>query len=118
MTRARDPGRAECHVGLLQECLIQRGLRGFGNPRVTETCGSSAEACSGRLAGDLTAQAMRAQHETDQVTIQALSEEVELAAQLEPDSGYVDMWRRTLSQWEGGLPRDISDGGTTGHASP
>jgi hypothetical protein len=69
------------------------------------------QSCSGQLPGDLSAQALAAQHETDQVTIQSLLEQVELAAKLQPDAS-LERTREVLSSWEGGLPTDVSDAGT------
>jgi hypothetical protein len=114
VARARAPGRGTCHVGLLEECLIQRGVRGFGDSRVTRTCWMSREACGGRKPESLVDEARAAQKETDQVTVAAISREVDLAAELEPDSadgGVVELWRKTLSEWQGGLPTEVSDAG-------
>jgi hypothetical protein len=114
---ANDPGRGTCLVGLVQECLIQQGLRGFGDSRLTRTCWLSRQACDGRLAGDLSQRARAAQVETDQVTIQEWNREVELAAKLEPDASEVEDWRKRLSAWEGGLPTDVDDAGDPVDAS-
>lgn len=115
VAHARDPKRAACHVGLLQECLIQRGVRGFGDPRVTRTCWASREACRGQLDGSLVDEARAAQNETDQVSVEALVREVDLAAELEPDAagpnGNIGFWRKELSGWQGGLPTEVSDAG-------
>jgi hypothetical protein len=111
MAHVGDPARAACHVGLLQECLIQRGLRGFSDSRVTETCRESQQACAGQLPGDLTAQALAAQHETDQVTMEIMLWELDLADRLQPDSSVVQAWRATMPAWEGGLPDGDMDGG-------
>jgi hypothetical protein len=104
VAHARDPGRAPCHVGLLEECLIQRALRGAADPRTTQTCELSAQACAGSLPGDRTADALAAQHETDQVTVEVASDELDLASRLQPDSSFVASWRSTLAAWDGGLP--------------
>ena len=109
LAHANDSGRAQCHVGLLQECLLEQALRGPADPRVTKTCQLSDEACAGGLPGDLSAQALAAQHETDQTTVQTCEEEVAIAAQLEPGSTIVGWWQKNLSSWEGGLPSDIVD---------
>lgn len=82
----------------------------MADPRVTQTCVLADATCRGELPGDLTAQALAAQHETDQVTIQVCNEEVDIAAQRQPDSGLIPYWRNVLSMWEGGLPSDV-DGG-------
>ncbi len=109
IAHADDPARSQCHVGLLQECLIQQALRGPADPRVTQTCQLSKQACAGQLPGDLSAQALAAQHETDQVTIQLCGENLNLAAELEPDSSLVTSWRQILSTWDGGLPPGETD---------
>ena len=109
VTRASTANRSQCHVGLLEECLIQQALRGPADPRVTQACQLSAEACAGQLPGDLTAQAIAAQHETDQVTVQRCSEELDQAARLQPDSSLVAEWRQTLATWDGGLPQGDLD---------
>jgi len=115
VAHARDPGRGTCHVGLLQECLIQRGVRGFGDRRVTRTCWASREACRGRLPESLVEEARAAQRETDQVTVAALVREVDLAAELQPDAagpdGVIAQWRDRFSEWQGGLPTEVSDAG-------
>ena len=113
VARAHDLSRSACHVGLMQECLIQRGLRGFADRRVTQTCQWSTASCAGELPGDLRDKALFAQNETNQVTVEYYETEVDLAAALEPDSPYVDMWRQTLRQWEGGRPTDVSDAAPT-----
>ena len=89
MTHAADPTMAQCHVGLMQECMIQRALRGPADPRVTQTCQLSAQACAGQLPGDLGAQAIAARQETDQVTLQLLAEN-EAVAQSLADGSAVD----------------------------
>lgn len=106
VARAADPTRMQCHVGLLQECLLQQALRGPGDPRVTRSCRLSHQACAGNLPGDLTAEALAAQHETDQVTIQEFKEEIAVDARREPNSSYVQYWQEQLALWEGGLPAD------------
>ena len=115
---ARDVGRGTCHVGLLQECLIQRGVRGFGDPHVTRTCWASRAACGGRLPGSLVEEARAAQHETDQVIVAAMGREVDLAAELEPDAagpdGVIGWRRKRLAEWPGGLPSEVSDAGDFG----
>ncbi len=111
VAQASAPLRAACHVGLLQECLIQRGLRGMADRRVTQTCVLADQTCRGELPGDLTAQALAAQHETDQVTIQVCNEELDLATQRQPDATIIPYWRDVLSMWEGGLPSDVDGGG-------
>jgi len=106
-------GRASCHVGLLQDCLIQRATRGFPDSRVTQTCRLSAQACAGELPGDLTEQAHAAAHETDQVTIERVLCDVEakVVQSQYPDAaaGYKADWLKTLSPWDGGLPADALD---------
>jgi hypothetical protein len=86
VAHAADPTMVQCHVGLMQECMIQRALRGLADPRVTETCQLSAQACAGELPGDLAAQATAARQETDAVTLQLISEN-EMAAQQLGDAG-------------------------------
>jgi hypothetical protein len=107
VAHAKDPGRAQCHVGLLEECLLQSALRGPADSRVSLSCAQSAEACAGKLPGDLSAQALAAQHETDQVTIQVANEELSIAAELQPDSSVISYWSGRLSLWDGGLPVDV-----------
>jgi|GEM_PF-1354503 len=105
-------GRATCHVGLLQDCLIQRAIRGFPDSRVTETCRLSAQACAGQLPGDLTEQAQAAAHETDQVTIERVLCDVSAKAALYPDTSadYKSSWQQEiLNGWDGGLPADALD---------
>jgi histone H3/H4 len=114
VAHATDVGRASCHAGLLQECLIQRALRGVADPRITETCAESDQACAGETLGDLTAEALAAQHETDQVTVQVYDEELGIAAQLAPDASNLAYWSSVLSAWDGGLPTDVNDGGADG----
>jgi len=112
VAQATLPGRASCHVGLLQDCLIQRAIRGFPDSRVTETCRLSAQACAGQLPGDLTEQAQAAAHETDQVTIERVLCDVAAGAALYPDTSaeYKSGWQqRILSGWDGGLPADALD---------
>jgi hypothetical protein len=116
VAEASGPSRAQCHVGLLQECLLQRAIRGPSDPRTTQSCHLSEAACAGQLPGDVTTQAEAARHETDQVTIEEGNEELALAAQLEPDSSVVAYWTGQLATWDGGLPPgdvDVlaSDGG-------
>jgi hypothetical protein len=119
---ATDPTRATCHVGLLQECLIQRSLRGPADMRVTQSCEHSAEACAGQLPGDLTAQALSAQHETDQVAVEEAEAEVALAAELYADSGYVAAqvasWQQKFATWDGGLPVAYLDGSAAAVGPP
>ncbi|WP_394844809.1 hypothetical protein LZC95_48155 [Pendulispora brunnea] len=119
VAHAADPDRASCHVGLLQECILQRSLRGPADARVTRACRLSAQACAGQLPGDRSAEALAAQHETDQVTMQVINRELDQADRLQPDSSFVRLWRTKLSAWEGGVPSDegdaSSDGGDSGH---
>jgi hypothetical protein len=105
----QDPGRSQCHLGLLQECLIQRGLRGLADRRVTRTCRLSQQACAGELPGDLTAQALAAQHETDQVTVEVCLKELDKAETLTPDAEAIAQWRNDFAAWDGGLPEDAID---------
>lgn len=104
VAHATDPTRAPCHVGLMEECLIQKAVRGYADPRVTQACALAAQACAGQLPGDLAAQETAAEHETDQVTIEECDREVAVAAQLAPDSSAVGYWQTVLAQWDGGLP--------------
>jgi hypothetical protein len=105
VAHAVDPGRLDCHVGLLQECLIQRALRGSASACNTESCRWSDQACSGLLPGDLTARAIVAQHETDQVTVGECGLELVQSAKLLPDGGVEDLAaaNQLLSLWDGGL---------------
>jgi hypothetical protein len=112
VAQAAVPGRASCHVGLLQDCLIQRAIRGFPDARVTETCRLSAQACAGELAGDLSEQAHAAKLETDQVTMESALCAVETRAAANqsqhPDAAaqFKAYWLGVLSGWDGGLPAD------------
>jgi hypothetical protein len=66
-------------------------------------------ACAGELPGDLSSQALAAQHETDQVAVEQCIREVDDAARLNPNPRFPDpqqYWRKQLSEWEGGLPAD------------
>jgi hypothetical protein len=110
IAHAGDPGRATCHVGLLQECALQRSLRGLADTRTTHTCALSAQACAGAAPGDLSEAALAAQHETDQVTVEEYGLEVAVQQRLLPDSGIEQWWQMTLAtQWDGGLPQDDLD---------
>lgn len=106
VVQATSPGRASCHVGLLQECLLQRAIRGPADPRVTQSCALSAQACAGQLPGDVSAQAIAAQRETDQVTVEECDREVARAAVLAPGTASVSYWQTHPSSWDGGLPPD------------
>jgi hypothetical protein len=105
VAQASDPTRVQCHVGLLQECLIQQALRGPGDPCVTQACALSDEACAGQLPGDLSSQALAAQGETAQVSVGECMKEAMLSAQLAPDGAAADFSYATtiLSEWDGGL---------------
>lgn len=81
----------------MQECLIQRGLRGYADPRLTKTCLWAEQSCAGALPGDLREQALFAQHETDQVTVELFR-----ASPLVTPK---------ILAWEGGVPSDVSDAG-------
>ena len=115
VAQATMPGRASCHVGLLQDCLIQRAIRGFPDSRVTQTCQLSEQACAGQLPGDLTEQAHAAKLETDQVAMELALCSVETRAAASqsqyPDAAaeFRAYWVKTLSPWEGGLPADALD---------
>jgi hypothetical protein len=110
VAHASDPGRATCHVGLLQECTLQQSLRGPADTRVTQTCAWSAQACAGSLPGDLTTQALAAQHETDQVAVEEATWEESVYAKLVgPDASQFDAWLAIVAQWDGGTPIDVGD---------
>lgn len=115
-SKSHEQDRAQCHAGLLQECLLQQGMRGFADGRLTRTCWLSTEACAGRLPGDQAAAGLAAQHETNQVTVEVCGREVEQTAALQPDSAVtsavVEQWRAKLSQWDGGPPSDVGDAGS------
>lgn len=120
VAHATDTGRATCHVGLLQECLIQRALRGPADPRVTISCALAMQSCAGVIPGDLSAQALAAQNETNQVTIEVMWRFLNILAQTEPDAeAYtISHYGQVLASWEGGLPDgdlpgiiDAGDGG-------
>ena len=99
----KSPERRDCHVGLLQECLIQRGLRGPLDARLTNTCYWAEQSCAGKLPGDLREQALYAEHETDQVTIEVFKADAVPFA----DGGRTPFMEK-LDQWEGGVPSDVS----------
>jgi hypothetical protein len=103
VAHATDVGRATCHVGLLEECLLQQAVRGPADPRVTQTCALSKQACEGILPGDLSSQALAARHETDQVEVQEAMEEAARANAVEMKGGAV------CQGWEGGVPVDVTD---------
>ena len=108
IARATQAGRATCHVGLLQECALQRALRGPADTRVTQTCWLSQQACAGALPGDLSAQALSAQHETDQVTVEERDNELRAYQTLWPDSGVWDAWQAERpTVWDGGAPTNV-----------
>lgn len=111
VAHATDAGRASCHVGLLQECLLQQAVRGPADPRWTQTCALSAQACAGQAPGDLSTQALAAQNETNQVAAQVAYEELAVASAGNPaEAGdMVAYWDQTLSSWEGGMPIDVAD---------
>lgn len=88
IAHARDPRRARCHVGLLEECEIQEALLGPGNTAATHTCALSDQACAGSLEGDLSSQALVAQQETRQVTVEELGVEIGVAQRLRTDGGF------------------------------
>jgi len=107
VARAADPGVAPCHVGILEECLLQRAIRLPSDPRVTETCYVSQQACAGLLPGDLSAQAAAARHETDQVTIEECERELAITATIPGNDASVASWSQKFSAWDGGLPEDV-----------
>ncbi len=112
VARALAPGRAACHAGLLQECLLQRSMRGPNDHRTTQTCYRSGLACAGELPGDLTEQAQAARHETDQVAVETAVHEMDIAAALVPDAGPLEEGRaQLLASWDGGMPIDVTDDG-------
>jgi hypothetical protein len=106
VTQATNPGRTSCGIGLLEECLLQRMIRGPADPRDTTTCQLSDAACAGAMPGDLGLAVAAARHETDQVTIEEGQRELGIAAQLTPDASLVSFWQQQISTWEGGLPAD------------
>jgi hypothetical protein len=103
VARATDPGRAQCHVGLLQECLLQQALRGPADKRVTRSCKLSQQACAGALPGDLSNEALGAQRETEQVTIEEAKEEAAIVLIAHPDAA-AGPWPPPICVWDGGLP--------------
>jgi hypothetical protein len=105
---AQAAAQGRCHVGLLEECTLQQAIRGPNDPGVTQSCEQSDEACAGQLPGDLTAQALAAQNETNQVTIEECATELDAAAQRDPDAD-LSYWQQQLSMWDGGLPADDLD---------
>ncbi|MCL2726289.1 MAG: hypothetical protein FWD69_17850 [Polyangiaceae bacterium] len=109
VAQATMPGRASCHVGLLQDCLIQRAIRGFADARVTEACRLSAQACTEQLPGDLTEKAQAAKQETDQVAIERALCELQNYTPWYPSDPVKPHWLEVLSGWKGGLPADALD---------
>jgi len=83
--------------------LLQQAVRGPADPRVTQTCALSKQACEGSLPGDLSSQALAAQHETDEVEVQETMEEAARANAVEMKGGAV------CQGWEGGVPVDVTD---------
>jgi hypothetical protein len=114
VAHAGDPGVVTCHVALLEECLLQRAIRLPTDPRETRTCAASEQACSGRLPGDLSAQAAAARHETSQVAVEQAEREfvVGLASDAEPPA-VASFWEQQFCMWDGGVPDDL-DGGADG----
>lgn len=114
ISHATDPGRSQCHVGLLQECLLQQAIRGPADACVTETCQLSAKACAGDLSGDLSAEALSAQHETNQISAEELFREVALKAPFaaDPDAAVAAL-QSTIASWDGGASSCPLDAGTT-----
>jgi hypothetical protein len=53
VAHATDTGRAQCHVGLLEECLIQQALRGPADGCQTDSCALSDQACAGQCRATL-----------------------------------------------------------------
>jgi hypothetical protein len=109
VAHASDTGRSTCHVGLLQECLLQQALRGPADPRLTLTCAESAQACAGQLNGDLSSQALASQLESAQVEVQVVLEDYERIYARFPDSGIDTVIANLLAAWDGGMPTDVSD---------
>jgi hypothetical protein len=107
MAHATDPTMGPCHAGLMQECMIQRALRGPADPRVTQTCQLSAQACAGQLPGDLAGQATAARQETDQVTLQLLTENEAESAGLADASSASS--QQDGGAGDGGVPVDEVD---------
>ncbi len=111
VAHAAEPPRATCHVGLMQECLLQRGLRGPADLRVTQACKWSQQACDGTLVGDLTDKNAAARFETDQVTIETCCiTELNQAIRLQPDSQVIPYVQKACAEWDGGLPPDYDAG--------
>jgi hypothetical protein len=108
---AREPARASCHAGLLQECLLQRSMRGPTDVRLTRTCYQSKLACAGELPGDGTDEAVAARHETDQVAVEVAVKELGIAAELQPDAGFAEAAAKLSTRWDGGLPVDLAEDG-------
>jgi hypothetical protein len=113
VAHAGDVGRTQCHVGLLEECAIQRGLRGPADTRVTRTCALSAQACSGALPGDLSAQALAAQRETDQVTLELFDQTLASDERFAPDADF-SWFAQQLATCDAGMEAAAPppDGGT------
>jgi hypothetical protein len=110
--RARTPDRTACHAGLLQECLLQRAMRGPRDARLTQTCFESDLACAGQLAGDRSGEARAARHETDQVAVEVALRQMDIAGSLLGDAAAFSSDRAALlAAWDGGLPTDLAPDG-------
>jgi hypothetical protein len=116
--RARAADRTACHAGLLQECLLQRAMRGPSDTRETQTCFESDLACAGQLPGDRSAEALAARHETDQVAVEVALHEMDIASSLLGDAAALAPDRAgLLARWDGGWPTDVEpDGAPIGDA--
>lgn len=110
-------GRATCHLGLLEDCLIQRAIRGFGDARRTISCQLSDDACAGVLPGDRATDFAFADHETSQVTVERLIVELDMTRTVvRKEDLYFHGWEARLAAWDGGLPADtLVDAGHLNH---
>jgi hypothetical protein len=84
------------------------------DPRVTTTCALSEQACAGQLPGDLSAQAVAARHETDQVAVEQAEREFAVGLMDDAEApGVGSSWQQQFCMWDGGIPDDL-DGGVDG----
>jgi hypothetical protein len=100
VARVRDDAYAQCHVGLLVECLLQRAIRGPADARSTTACQLSDSACAGTLQGDLSGEVSQAQTETEQIAVDECRDELAQASVLDPDAAAITLWESRLDAWD------------------
>ncbi len=110
VAHASDLGRAQCHVGLREECLLQRAILELPDVDASYACRASELTCAGMLPGDLTTPELDARQETIQAMYQELYGEV-IAAD-GPDSAITQAWQallEPLGEWPVDDAGDASD---------